>query len=335
MKKRILISIVLLVNILYVFPCTTFKLQTQNELIFGRNLDWVSDNGLIIQNQRNIHKVALTFPPDKPMEWTSKYGSITFNQFGKEFPFGGINEKGLVVEIMNASAQYPKPDSRAAINESQWIQYQLDNAATIDEVIASDKFLRISYIKQELHFLICDSNGNTAVIEFINNKMVVYKDANLPIPVLENSSYSKSLDNYKNNKTCRFGTAAKMISNYKPINDKSIIDYSFSILDSVALNKVWSIVYDIKNMKIHFKTAWNRSEQIIDIKKFDFNCNTTSVMYDLHSTNASEITQLFIPFNSKINKNIMEDAFRTNTILLPDAILNKLYDYHTECECVK
>jgi choloylglycine hydrolase len=26
--------------------------------------------------------------------WTSRYGSITFNQYGREFPSGGINEKG-------------------------------------------------------------------------------------------------------------------------------------------------------------------------------------------------------------------------------------------------
>ena len=47
------------------------------------------------------------FPPEKPIEWISKYGSISFNQFGAEFPYGGINEEGLVVEIMTSRAEYP------------------------------------------------------------------------------------------------------------------------------------------------------------------------------------------------------------------------------------
>ncbi len=34
------------------------------------------------------------------VHWTAVYGSISFNQYGKEFPTGGMNEKGLVVELM-------------------------------------------------------------------------------------------------------------------------------------------------------------------------------------------------------------------------------------------
>lgn len=61
---------------------------------------------------------------------------------------------------------YPLLDNRPAVNELQWVQFQLDNCSTIDEVIKSDKFIRISKINQDLHFLICDKSGNTAVIEF-------------------------------------------------------------------------------------------------------------------------------------------------------------------------
>ena len=81
---------------------------------------------------------------------------IKANQFGKEFPFGGINEKGVVIEIMRSNAEYPKPDERPALNELQWIQYQLDNSASLEDVIANDKNIRIRAVKQELHFLVCD-----------------------------------------------------------------------------------------------------------------------------------------------------------------------------------
>ena len=104
---RKIIVIFLLFPSIVGFCCTTFVIKSENNLVFGRNLDWISENGLVVVNQRNQRKQSIVFPPSKPVTWTSKYGSITFNQFGKEFPFGGINEKGLVIEVMLAPAQYP------------------------------------------------------------------------------------------------------------------------------------------------------------------------------------------------------------------------------------
>jgi penicillin V acylase-like amidase (Ntn superfamily) len=132
--------------------CTTFVFNDGTNLLFGRNLDWVSDNGVIVVNKRGVEKSALVLPPHQSAEWVSKYGSVTFNQFGAEFPFGGMNEKGLVVEIMLAPASYPTPDERTALNELQWVQYQLDNAACIEDVLQSDQLIRIQKINQNLHF---------------------------------------------------------------------------------------------------------------------------------------------------------------------------------------
>ena len=36
----------------------------------------------------------------QPARWTSKFGSVTFNQYGKDNPMGGVNERGLVIEVM-------------------------------------------------------------------------------------------------------------------------------------------------------------------------------------------------------------------------------------------
>jgi penicillin V acylase-like amidase (Ntn superfamily) len=84
MNKR-LMSILIHVGILIIFttpavyPCTTFVLHQENRLIFGRNLDWFSGTGLVMVNPRNLKKVALVNPSEKPVKWVSKFGSITFN----------------------------------------------------------------------------------------------------------------------------------------------------------------------------------------------------------------------------------------------------------------
>src|SRR5581483_9546892 len=108
-----------------------------------RNLDWDWENGLVFINARQVQKRAFVLGPNAAT-WTSKYGSVTFNQFGRELPFGGMNEAGLVVENMwLTETQYPAGDSRPEINMLQWIQYQLDTCSTVAEVIENDKRIRL------------------------------------------------------------------------------------------------------------------------------------------------------------------------------------------------
>lgn len=313
--------------------CTTFVIQNDNSLVFGRNLDWVSDNGLIVVNKRNVQKSSLIFPPEKTTKWTSKYGSVTFNQFGKEFPFGGINEKGLVVEIMLVEGNYPSVDNRTALNELQWVQYQLDNASSIDEVIASDQFIRISKIDQNIHFLVCDNSGNVAVIEFDKKGMIIYRGDDLPIPVLENDSYSQSLAKMHANVKCRFKTASEMIEQYQAAPKSSVIDYSFTILDKVALDGSWSIVYDIKNMEIHFKTASDKTIRKIRFNDFDFNCSEMSKLYDLKRKDKDYINSYFVNFTSELNTTKFNEAVKSNRIQLPKEVLNLFYGYNGTCYC--
>ena len=335
-KKNIIkniITIVLIFKIIIVLPCTTFVIKSENTLVFGRNLDWVSENGIIVVNQRNQLKTSIVFSPDLPITWTSKFGSVTFNQFGKELPFGGINEKGLVIEIMRSNAEYSKLDSRKAVNELQWIQYQLDNSASLNDVIENDKLVRLSMISQELHFLVADKNGSVAVIEFIKGKMKIYKDDGLPFSVLENDAYELSLNKYKNNKPCRFTTATNRVKNYNESKNKSAIDYSFNILKDVALDGSWSIVYDIKNMTVNFITKSNQKRKTIDLKTFDFSCNKETLIYDLKLDDEGEIGDNFIKLTYEMNTSKMKDAMKKNNIMLPNEIKNLFYNYHKTVKC--
>jgi choloylglycine hydrolase len=83
--------------------------------------------------------------------------------------------------------KYPESDDRPVLGVLQWIQYQLDNNATIEEVIATDAKIRISPNNPPLHYLIADASGNAATIEFFNGKIVVHKGKDLPFPVLTNN----------------------------------------------------------------------------------------------------------------------------------------------------
>lgn len=335
MKKILLLITACLIPFAQIHPCTTFVLKTKNGLFFGRNLDWVSDLGLVIVNQRGVDKESLVFPPEKPILWTSKYGSVSFNQFGKEFPFGGINEKGLVIEIMVSHAEYAEPDERPIVNELQWIQYQLDNCATVEEVINTDSYLRIGQTHEILHYLICDAQGNTAVIELIGGKMVVYKGEDLPVPVLENDDYQTSLEHMSNEKSCRFTKAADLVKKYKGNGGQSAIEYSFKILEEVALSAEWSVVYDITNKEVHFSTSTNRDIRKIKLTEFDFGCSNQGLCYDLSQMETGEVTKKFTKLKPDDNTSILKKAMELNAVNLETSQTNRIIGYYKECKCSK
>src|SRR5690349_18507396 len=98
--KSLLLStlLVLTLSINSSLACTTFCLRSTGRVFFGRNYDWNIGDGLIFVNKRGLAKTASGSESPNPARWISRYGSVTFNQYGRENPTGGMNEPGLVVE---------------------------------------------------------------------------------------------------------------------------------------------------------------------------------------------------------------------------------------------
>ena len=285
-----------------VYGCSTFCITDNNNIIFGRSFDWHLGFGYVMTNHRNISKTRYLPYDETPATWTSKYGSVTFNQYGREYPIGGINETGLVVETMTLSEiEYNAPDKRPALDELGWVQYQLDTSATIYDVIDSEKKIRISdKTRAKIHFLITDQNGNTLIVEFLNGKATYYYNDDLPQKCLTNSTYKKSLMflrkhlgfggeipiNYQNPSSLeRFAVIADMINSYKTENNIPIIDYSFDILDKVKNKKKtqFQIVYDIKQKKIYFRTRKSNQIKSVDLLSFNFDCTSEVMMIDVNT----------------------------------------------------
>jgi penicillin V acylase-like amidase (Ntn superfamily) len=216
---------------------------------------------------------------------------------------------------------YPKPDDRPAIGVLQWIQYQLDNCASIDEVIVTDKTVRIISKGTPLHYLVADSKGNAATIEFLNGKMVVHKGADLSMPVLTNDTYERSVTSHANgtaanNSLQRFSTACKMIQEYKADQQgKTLIDQSFSILDKVAQGDYtkWSIVYDITDKKIYFKTEKFKQVRIVNFSSFNFSCDAASKTMDMNTAEHGDISKYFKDYSNHTNQLVFEKTVKQSS----------------------
>lgn len=315
-------------------------------MVFGRNYDWVTDAGMVCTNLKGLSKTSMKTENGETINWVSKHGSITFNQYGKEFPTGGMNEKGLVVELMWLDeTKYPANDNRPAIGVLQWIQYQLDNCTTIDEIIVTDQQLRISPTgTTPLHYLVADANGKAATIEFLNGKMVVHKGSYLSFPVLTNNTYDESVRSVKNSTTNgdnsleRFAKACKMIKQLNAANiSKSLNDYAFDILGEVAQGDFtkWSIVYDISNKTIQFKTNRFKQVKTVRFSAFDFNCTAMAKVWDMNQTATGAINNLFQNFNNDINKRIVETAAKESEAQVSISQKNReaLWQYASKIKC--
>jgi penicillin V acylase-like amidase (Ntn superfamily) len=287
-------------------PCTTFILQGGGRIYLGRNLDWDWENGLIIVNQRNVNKAGFVQPGSTPIRWTSKYGSVTFDQFGQDLPFGGMNETGLVIENMWLSdTRYPEPDSRPAINILQWIQYQLDNCRTVDEVMATDAALRLEKppFAAWIHYLVCDAKGDCATIECLDGKLVIHRGKDFPLHALANDTYEHAIayaglhpDPGTNTARLanagsdpRFCRAAARAAQFKPGDLKDDVKYAFDTLEQVRQGDytVWRIVYDISARQIHCRTRSNPQERAVDLKALDFACGHPAQFVDIQANPAS------------------------------------------------
>ena len=309
------------------FACTTFCLVRSGEVLFGKNYDWMVGAGLIFVNKRGVEKSAASEGRSTPARWVSKYGSVTFNQYGRENPSGGMNEAGLVIELMwHAEAQYPK-NGAPTVGTLEWIQYQLDISSTVTEVISNSEKVRIAS-EIPLHYLVSDKAGNTATIEFLNGKLLAHVGKALTVSALTNDSYEKSVKYAvatpferasTNSSLDRFVRAAHRTAEFErqPKTEQQAVNYAFEILSNVAQPGYtqWSIVYDQKRAKIYFRTLQSQQIKMVNATAFDFSCASAVKMFDVNSKEGGDVTPKFADYTRSANRSLIERSFEATEFL--------------------
>ena len=329
MKNQIIISSIFLLLFQFIphfsYACSVFCIQDKDSPIIGRNYDWYFGEGMVIINKRNQTKTALIELGENKKNlahWTSKYGSVTFVQYGREIAFSGINETGLSVqELELVNTQYPAPDSRATVSFDQYVQFILDNYSSIDEIIESDKFIRVRSFPNcsKIHFFIVDNSGKSLIIEFLNGKTVFHYGETIPIKVLANDTYDNNI-NYLNSlikndynyasSLNRFARAASMVTKYKSVTSIDPIKYAFNILDSVRQDSTkFQIVFDIKKHMIYFKSYRNIKLRYFSFDNFDYTTKSVSKVLDLNSELEGNVSSEFIDYTTQINEALIKKSW--------------------------
>jgi choloylglycine hydrolase len=312
-------------------PCTTFCAAGIDGPVFGKNYDWNAGVGLVVVNKRGVTKTAMT--SDNPARWTSRYGSVTFNQYGREMPCGGINEKGLVIELMWLDETvYPAVDRRSSLPNLQWIQYFLDTAASVADVIAGDAMVRVTRGGEaRVHFLVADRTGACATFEFLEGRTVVHTGLNLPHPVLTNHPYAVSVEDLRGRKGFggetpvgntgrsldRFARAARGVRDFDQVLREYSVDAAFDILAAVAQGSFtkWSIVYDIDAKRVYFRTFDNPLVRYVDVGFFDFSCGTPVQILDINADIEGDTGGRFEPYTRRANFELIKKAYESTDFL--------------------
>lgn len=345
--KKIIAAVLVCLFIKSSWACTIFSLYPNGQNWIGRTFDWAYGHGLVYTNKRNVKKSSLVLlPTDVVSTWTSKYGSVTFNQFGKEFPTGGMNEAGLMIDALELlTSKFPQADARPSFNELQFIQYVLDNFSSIDDLEKNLETIRLSPVGSKLHYFACDIKS-CMTIEYIDGKLVTHKGQDLAVSGLANNSYQEHLDYVKDFIT--FGGSNPIImdsklsqdrfvrSNYnaKFINQfKDPIQALFGFLEDVGtINNRWQIIYNQTEKVITFRTQARLDKQRrIDLSLIDFSCASPSQYFDLDSDFAGEVNPILQNFDTGINLQVIKKSVKMQG--LPVTLAERLGIYPAETEC--
>ncbi len=172
-----------------VLACTRVVYKgTNGTIITARSMDWKGEipaNLWILPRGMERNGEAGT----TSIKWKSKYGSVITSSWD-QISSDGMNEKGLVVNLLwLAESVYPKFEKdkgKAGISVSLWLQYVLDNFATVDEAVIAlrqEEFVVVSDripgsdIFVTVHLSLSDKSGDNAIFEYIDGKLVIHHNS--------------------------------------------------------------------------------------------------------------------------------------------------------------
>jgi len=314
--------------------CSAFSLNNKSQTFMCKSYDWGFGEGVLMFNPRGIEKKSMPVSePHKRIHWITKYANLSFNQYGQTLPNGGINEKGLAIEILwLKNSNYGNVNGNKALNELQWIQYGLDSFASVNELIEKTVDIKIKPMYASVHYYISDALGNSAVIEYINGKRIVSTGNKMLYSAITNSTYENSVIGFQtkpNNGYNRFNTICMCINKLpESLPNNAVKKYGFETLDKVKTNRTqWQIVYDLKKQVIYFKTQNNLATKSIDLNSFDFNSLKT-LYADLSSPAPISHTN-FKEVDYNTNKWLINNAFNKLRLPVSDTDKKVLIEYIT------
>lgn len=226
--------------------CTCFSAPGRGgEAVFGRNFDWYDHPALLLfthppERYASVSMVDISYlgfsKEDSPADRPDRLRSLPF------LPFDGMNEHGLCVGIMALPHAEPPSDSeKRTVGSLQIIRIILDCAQNLEEAIAIFHTYNIDFSGgPPLHYMIMDESGKSAVVEFVNGKIVVLTGDD-EWQVATNFILNGLSQEEKRSSCYRYRTASDALED---AGGSISEEEAMTILERVSQsNTIWSVVY--------------------------------------------------------------------------------------------
>jgi choloylglycine hydrolase len=277
-----------------------------NQVFVGRTQDWTEKAGhafrLLPRGAQRVGAVA-----ENPHKWTSKYGSLILTAYDMG-THEGVNEKGLSAHALYLAEEnsFPQRDPKQqGIGIMQWVQYYLDNYATVAEAVEAQKswafqiepLILPNGFPTLVHVSLSDKTGDSAVIEFIGGKARIHHDRRFTVMTNE-PTYDKQIENLKQYRTFggdkalpgdrtpsdRFVRAAYYASQLqKPASPAEGAAFMFSVIRNISVpfgagdpnrpniaSTIFRTVIDHTGERYFFESTYAPNVVWIDYSKLDF-----------------------------------------------------------------
>lgn len=165
--------------------CTRVLWPSPNgPVIVGRNMDFHRDTGTNLWVlPRGEHR---TDGLGGNLSWTATHGSVVAGA-DDLVSVDGLNEAGLTGNILwLAESDYGDHDpARPALSVAVWLQYFLDNFATVAEAVTWVRDTQVQVVTMAdpssgepltVHLAIADKSGDSAIIEYVGGAPTVWHD---------------------------------------------------------------------------------------------------------------------------------------------------------------
>jgi penicillin V acylase-like amidase (Ntn superfamily) len=310
MLRRFVAFAVVLVGLLTgatAFPCSRVLWNDNGRnVLVGRNMDWFEDmKSNIYILPRGMKRDGLA--SKNALTWTSKYGSIAVTGY-EAGTVDGLNEKGLAVHALYLpeTSAGPRDEKLPGLCASLWVQYYLDQFATVAEAVAALKTERyqllmavepLSKKAMTLHLALNDASGDSAILECINGELKVYHDRQFVV-MTNQPTFDKQLDNLKQYRgfggekrlpgthepADRFVRGAYYVKNLpKPKSDREAVAALMSVMRNVSApfgivdperpnvsTTIWRSVIDLTNGVYYYDSVLSPQVFWLDMKKLKF-----------------------------------------------------------------
>jgi len=155
-------------------------------VVSARSMDWWgSSQPRLHVLPRGLRKSGASFGPQRvvtenPARWTARYGSVVVGNYDSAVS-DGMNERGLAAHALwlKGTDYGARHASRPGLHAALWVQYILDNAATVDQALSIAGRIQpvpadLNGVNLPLAFGIEDRTGDSAIIEYLGGQPVIH-----------------------------------------------------------------------------------------------------------------------------------------------------------------